>query len=193
MSFRLFVGNLPYDSDETEIKELFSKAGQVTHLSIPIDRETGKRRGFAFIEFAEKAQADEAIRIFSNQAFKGRNLIVNEARARESRPQTSSSMSSSARGLAGGNLSRGFSSFKDDGLSLSPPEREQRRNRKFGPDAKPSRGREPWNRRQKAEGGKRGPIPIRRGGQFFSADDDYSPDEDDLLKDTLEDEENDLD
>jgi RNA recognition motif-containing protein len=193
MSFRLFVGNLPYDSDETEIKELFSKAGQVTNLSIPIDRETGKRRGFAFIEFAEKAQADEAIRTFSNQPFKGRNLIVNEARARESRPQTSSSMSSSPRGSLGGSSPRGFSGFRDEGISMSPPEREQRRNRKFGPDAKPSRGREPWNRKQKAEGGKKGPIPVRRGGQFFSDDDDYSLDDDDLVKDSLEDDDTDLD
>jgi cold-inducible RNA-binding protein len=188
MSFRLFVGNLPYDSDETEIRELFSKAGQVTNLSIPVDRETGKRRGFAFIEFAEKAQADEAIRLFSNQPFKGRNLIVNEARARESRASGSSPMGSSPRSPMGGNSARGFSSFRDDGPAMSPPEREQRRNRKFGPDAKPSRGREPWNRKQKAEGGKRGPIPIRRGGQFFSDDDDYSLDDEDLLKDTYEDE-----
>jgi RNA recognition motif-containing protein len=188
MSFRLFVGNLPYDSDETEIKDLFSKAGPVTNLSIPIDRETGKRRGFAFVEYAEKAQADEAIRIFSNQPFKGRNLIVNEARARESRPASFSPAGSFPRGPMGGNSARGLSTFRDDGIGMSPPEREQRRNRKFGPDAKPSRGREPWNRKQKAEGGKKGPIPIRRGGQFFSEDDDYAIDEEDLLKDTFEDE-----
>jgi len=187
MSFRLFVGNLPYESDETEITELFSKAGQVTNLSIPVDRETGKRRGFAFIEFAEKAQADEAIRIFSNQPFKGRNLIVNEARARESRPYSSSPMNSSPRGGPRGSSSRGYSNFGDDGLGVNTNERQQRRSRRFGPDAKPSRGREPWNRRQKAEGGRKGPIPIRRGGQFFSADDDYSLDEDDLLKDSSDD------
>ncbi|MBP1608152.1 MAG: splicing factor, CC1-like family [Acidobacteria bacterium] len=189
MSFRLFVGNLPYDSDETEITGLFSKAGQVTNLSMPVDRETGKRRGFAFVEFAEKAQADEAIRIFSNQPFKGRNLIVNEARARESRPLTSSRASSSPRAPMGGNSGRSFQTFRDDGMGMNQPEREQRRNRKFGPDAKPTRGREPWNRKQKSEGGRKGPIPIRRGGQFFSADDDNSPDDEDLLKDSYEDDE----
>ena len=74
-------------------------------------------------------------------------------------------------------------------MSMNQPEREQRRNRKFGPDAKPTRGREPWNRKQKSEGGRKGPIPIRRGGQFFSADDDNSPDDEDLLKDSYEDDE----
>jgi RNA recognition motif-containing protein len=193
MSFRLFVGNLPYDSDETEISELFSKAGRVTNLSIPVDRETGKRRGFAFVEFAEKTHADEAIRMFSNQPFKGRNLIVNEARARESKPSSPPHMGSSPRGPMGSNAPRSFSTFRDDSLTMNPPEREQRRNRKFGPDSKPNRGREPWNRKQKAEGGKKGPIPIRRGGQFFSADDDDSLEEDDLLKDSFEDDDIDRD
>src|SRR6059036_2573174 len=83
MGFRLFVGNLPYDTTEDEIRGHFSPVGQLSYVSIPLDRETGKKRGFAFVEFAEASQAEAAIRQFNNQPFKGRALAVNEARAKE--------------------------------------------------------------------------------------------------------------
>src|SRR5262247_288561 len=91
MSVRLFVGNLPYDATEDEIRQHFSAVGPLSYVSIPLDRETGKKRGFAFVEFADEQQAQEAIRLFNNQAFKGRPLAVNEARAKEpgSRPAPS--------------------------------------------------------------------------------------------------------
>src|SRR5436190_23570211 len=83
MSVRLFVGNLPYDATEDEIRQHFSVVGNLSYVSIPLDRETGKKRGFAFVEFADATQAQEAIRQFNNQPFKGRPLAVNEARARD--------------------------------------------------------------------------------------------------------------
>jgi|YelNatPaOPRAMG01_1025707.scaffolds.fasta_scaffold21803_4 RNA recognition motif-containing protein len=83
MSVRLFVGNLSYDATEEELKALFAAAGPVAHVHLPKDRETGRPRGFAFVEFLEKSQAEEAIRRFNNQDFKGRPMVVNEARARE--------------------------------------------------------------------------------------------------------------
>src|SRR5215469_7344926 len=87
MSVRLFVGNLPYDATEEEIRHHFSTVGNLSYVSIPLDRETGKKRGFAFVEFADERQAQEAIRQFNNQPFKGRPLAVNEARAKETGPR----------------------------------------------------------------------------------------------------------
>src|SRR5262245_59704619 len=90
MGVRLFVGNLPYDTTEGEIRDHFSPVGQLSYVSMPLDRETGKKRGFAFVEFAEREKAEAAIRQFNNQPFKGRSLAVNEARAKETgaRPAT---------------------------------------------------------------------------------------------------------
>src|SRR5262249_27205972 len=82
MGIRLYVGNLPFNVTEEELKEHFSTIGPLSYLSIPTDRETGKQRGFAFVEFKDRAQADEAIRRFNNQSFQGRSLSVSEARAR---------------------------------------------------------------------------------------------------------------
>ncbi len=87
MSVRLFVGNLPYDATEDEIRAHFSPAGDLASVFIPVDRETGRKRGFAFVEFSDGAQAQEAIRLFNNQPFKGRSLAVNEARAKEAGPR----------------------------------------------------------------------------------------------------------
>src|SRR5215468_8418853 len=85
MSVRLFVGNLPYDASEDEIRSHFATAGNLSSVFIPVDRETGRKRGFAFVEFNDAAGAQEAIRLFNSQPFKGRPLAVNEARAKESR------------------------------------------------------------------------------------------------------------
>src|SRR3954466_5220743 len=83
MPVRLFVGNLPYDASEDEIRSHFATAGNLASVFIPVDRETGRKRGFAFVEFIDGAAAQEAIRLFNNQPFKGRPLAVNEARAKE--------------------------------------------------------------------------------------------------------------
>ena len=60
MGVRLFVGNLPYDATENEIRNHFSPVGILSYVSIPLDRETGKKRGFAFVEFADAEQAQAA-------------------------------------------------------------------------------------------------------------------------------------
>ena len=86
MPVRLFVGNLPYETTEAEIREHFSAVASPSYVYLPTDRESGRPRGFAFVEFDNQAQADEAIRRFNNQPFKGRPLAVNEARARENSP-----------------------------------------------------------------------------------------------------------
>lgn len=86
MSARLFVGNLPFDVTEADLRELFSTVGPLSYVFLPVDRETGKKRGFAFIEFNEEAKAAEALRRFNEQQFKGRPLALSEARARDARP-----------------------------------------------------------------------------------------------------------
>ena len=86
MAVRLYVGNLAYDVTESELRELFSGAGAPSSVRLPTDRETGKARGFGFVEYVDRAGAEEAVRRFHQQLFKGRALIVNEARARDEAP-----------------------------------------------------------------------------------------------------------
>ncbi|PKN54526.1 MAG: hypothetical protein CVU56_26100, partial [Deltaproteobacteria bacterium HGW-Deltaproteobacteria-14] len=67
MSVRLFVGNLSYDVTEAELRTLFSEAGPVVMVRMPVDRESGRPRGFAFVEYAERAQGEAAIQRFDQQ------------------------------------------------------------------------------------------------------------------------------
>jgi RNA recognition motif-containing protein len=83
MSVRLFVGNLPYSATEDEVRNHFAAVGPVVSVKIPVDRETGRPRGFAFVEYAERSLAEEAIRRLHNQPMGGRNLAVNEAKPPE--------------------------------------------------------------------------------------------------------------
>jgi len=85
VSVRLFVGNLPYGASEAELREYFAAVGQPSQIIMPVDRETGRPRGFAFVEYADRTMAEEAIRRFDSQPFKGRPLAVSEARPREER------------------------------------------------------------------------------------------------------------
>ena len=82
---RLFIGNLPYQATEDDLRQHFSQVGDPTQIVRPLDRETGRARGFAFVEFAERSQAEAAIQQFDGQLFMGRPLAVSEARAREDR------------------------------------------------------------------------------------------------------------
>jgi cold-inducible RNA-binding protein len=203
MPVRLFVGNLPYDTTEPDLREFFSTIGTLSNVIIPVDRETGKKRGFAFVEFSDPAQAAEASRRLNNQPYKGRNITINEARARESRPDSGSGPRSPMR-PAGAPSRPGFSprpSFGGGGapdFSQNPMEngkasRDRRRN--FGADAKPVRKRK-VNYGAKGEmGGKKGPIRERAGGQIFGyddGDDDYNDSDLDYLGDFKETDEEDV-
>ena len=86
MAVRLFIGNLPYGASEADLRAHFSAVAEPSHIVMPVDRETGRPRGFAFVEFAERAAAEEVIKRFDAQPFQGRSLAVSEARAREDRP-----------------------------------------------------------------------------------------------------------
>ena len=83
---RLYIGNLPYSTAEAELEELFMQAGEVTSAVIIMDRDTGRSRGFGFVEFATEADAQEAIQKLNGVEFGGRTLRVDVARERQPRP-----------------------------------------------------------------------------------------------------------
>jgi RNA recognition motif-containing protein len=166
MPVRLFVGNLPYDATEAELRAHFGTVGPLSSVFLPVDRETGRPRGFAFVEFADSTLANAAIQKLNNQPFKGRPLSVSEARAREARPGGPPSAGGPPRmdrpprpmgGPGGG--------FGGPPSSSGPTDR----SRNFGPDA-PKRGRAKPQAKRRDEGPK-GPIPVRSGGRIYDVDD----------------------
>lgn len=80
MSRKLYVGNLPYQADETQLQEMFAQAGTVDTVSVVRDKMTGRARGFAFVEMGSDEEAQTAIKQFNNAEFGGRAMVVNEAR-----------------------------------------------------------------------------------------------------------------
>lgn len=86
MATKLYVGGIPYSTNENGLKEAFSKAGSVVSASIINDRETGRSRGFGFVEMATAEDAKAAIDMWHGKPLDGRNLTVNEARPMEERP-----------------------------------------------------------------------------------------------------------
>jgi len=81
----IYVGNLPFSANESEIEELFSGHGAVSRVNVVTDRDTGRPRGFAFVEMANDAEGDAAIEALNGVQMGGRALTVNEARPREPR------------------------------------------------------------------------------------------------------------
>ena len=84
MSKRIYVGNLPYSATEEEVRALFSQHGEIISVAMITDRETGRLRGFCFVEMEDDA-AEAAIEALNDQEMGGRTLRVNEARPREDR------------------------------------------------------------------------------------------------------------
>ena len=80
MGRKLYVGNLPYDTGEPELQELFARAGNVESVKVMRDMATGRARGFAFVEMASDAEAEKAINELHEHQLGGRALTVNEAR-----------------------------------------------------------------------------------------------------------------
>ncbi|MEM1331286.1 MAG: RNA-binding protein [Planctomycetota bacterium] len=85
MASKLYVGNLPFSASEEEIHELFSQYGDVVSANLVMDRETGRPRGFGFVEYNDEESANRAIEATNGMDFGGRTLTVNEARPRENR------------------------------------------------------------------------------------------------------------
>ncbi|HWS56743.1 MAG TPA: RNA-binding protein, partial [Pyrinomonadaceae bacterium] len=85
MTMRLYVGNLSFQTTSQDLQDYFSQAGTVESANVVEDRETGRSRGFGFVEMATKEEGEAAIQQFNGKELNGRNLTVNEARPREDR------------------------------------------------------------------------------------------------------------
>ena len=172
MSVRLFIGNLPYAANEAELREHLSSVGAPTQIVLPVDRETGRPRGFAFVDYADRGVAEEAIRRFNQQPFKGRPLAVSEARPREDRP--AGPRPGGFSGPRPGGPSPGGYSPRPGGFAPRPSEgggAPATRSRNFGPDAPPKNKRKPP--RKDSDRGPRGPIKERPVGRLYDADEDW--------------------
>ncbi|HEU4434089.1 MAG TPA: RNA-binding protein [Pyrinomonadaceae bacterium] len=82
---KLYVGNLAFQTSSEDLQQLFAQAGTVQSASVIEDRDTGRSRGFGFVEMASKEEGESAISQFNGKEFNGRNLTVNEARPRDDR------------------------------------------------------------------------------------------------------------
>ena len=167
MAVRLFVGNLPYSATEADLRAHFTQVAEPSHVAMPVDRETGRPRGFAFVEFAEREKAEEVINRFNAQPFLGRSLAVSEARAREDRPAGGGF--GGFRPMPGGG---GFGGPRPGGGGFGPPigpPGSRDRSANFGPPAPPKRLRGKKGTQQDSK--PKGPIKERSGGRIYAVDD----------------------
>ena len=187
MAVRLFVGNLSYATTEADLRAYFGSVAPPSQVVLPVDRETGRPRGFAFVEFADRAHAEQAIQRFNGQVFNGRPLAVSEARAREDRgpggprpggpgggfggPRPGGGFGGPRPGGFGGPRPGGFGGGGGGARPFDPAAPQPPRNRNFGPDAKPQRGPNAKAKKKEAER-PRGPIPMKTTGRSFTLDDD---------------------
>jgi RNA recognition motif-containing protein len=81
----IYVGNLPFDAQESDLRSLFAEYGTVESASVITDRDTGRSRGFGFVELADRDQATRAIAKLNGHDLKGRRITVNEAKPRTAR------------------------------------------------------------------------------------------------------------
>ena len=107
MSVRLYVGNLPFSVTEQDLEQLFSQSGQVDSANVVTDRDTGRSRGFGFVEMETQEAANAAIEALNGYELSGRALTVNEARPKESRPSRGGFGGGGGRGGFGGGGGRG--------------------------------------------------------------------------------------
>ena len=182
MSVRLFVGNLPYSATEVDIRQHFGTVGDPMQVVIPTDRETGRPRGFAFVDYDDRGVAERAIQQLHGQAFKGRPLSVSEARPREARPPMGAGGFSAPRPPMGGPRPPmgGGPPGPDSGPYRQP--RGSGDNRNFGPNKPPKgRGGSNFAKNRNQEGKAKGPLKERLSGRMFSVEEDARfRDEDDL-------------
>jgi len=202
VAVRLFIGNLPYGASEADLRAHFAPIAEPTHVVMPVDRETGRPRGFAFVEFGERTVADKIIEKFNAQPFMGRNLAVSEARAREDRPPGPRPPGG---GFGGPRPGGGFGGPRPPGSGFGGPRPGgggfgggggggfggprpagpgggRDRSANFGPPAPPKRLRG-GKKNSQQEHKPRGPIKERTGGRIYAVDDledDDSVDIDDV-------------
>ncbi len=194
---RLFIGNLPYQATEDDLRTHFASVGEPTQIVRPLDRETGRARGFAFVEYADRAVAEEAIKQFDGQLFMGRPLAVSEARAREDRgpggpPRPGGGFGARPGGGFGAPRPSGpggYAGPRPGGFSGPPrpgggfgaprpgvPGEAGGRERNFGPPA-PPKGKKGKGSFQQKERGPKGPIPTKFTGRMYDLDEVDSPED----------------
>jgi cold-inducible RNA-binding protein len=188
VSVRLFIGNLPYSATEADLREHLSSVGEPTQVVLPTDRETGRPRGFAFVDYADREVAEDAIRRFNQQPFKGRPLAVSEARPREDRPPGAGPRPGGFSGPRPG-APGGFSGPRPPGAGGFSPRPADTgsggapRNRNFGPDAPPKNKRKPP--RKDSDRGPKGPIKERPVSKLYDVDEDWRTEPDELDTDDI--------
>jgi len=171
MPVRLFVGNLSYDASEAELRQHFGSIGPVSYCYLPTDRETGRPRGFAFVEFADDSFAQEAISRLNNQPFRGRPLAVKEAQPRQPgggpgpRPPMGGGGGTGAPRFGGPRPPLGGGPPSGDGAFARRPAGAAN----FGPDA-PPKGKKGKFKPSEPRGPK-GPIRVKPDGRIYSTDD----------------------
>jgi cold-inducible RNA-binding protein len=114
----LFVGNLSFQTTESDLRAIFEPFGQITRVHMAMDRETGKARGFGFVEMANDEEAKKAIAGLDGKDVGGRNIKVNEARPKE---RTGPPRSTSSSGSGGGGRGHGGFSTEDYGGAARQP------------------------------------------------------------------------
>ncbi|MBK9240573.1 MAG: RNA-binding protein [Acidobacteria bacterium] len=163
---RLFVGNMPYGATEADLRAHFAPVGDPSQVVIPVDRETGRPRGFAFVEYIDRAKAEEAVNRYNQQPFMGRSLSVSEARPREERPPGGFAPRPPGAGFtprppgAGGGFTGGGGGggFRPSSGPPSPA------GRNFGPPKRKGAGSEKrWDAKEK---GPKGPLKERFSGRL---------------------------
>ena len=112
MGNKLYVGNLPYSVGDSDLEQAFGQFGSVTSAKVMMDRDSGRSKGFAFVEMGSDAEAQAAITGMNGQALGGRSVVVNEARPMESRPPRSGGYG----GGGGGGGNRGGGGGADGGF-----------------------------------------------------------------------------
>ena len=206
---RLFVGNLPYQATEDDLRTHFSQVGQPTQIVRPLDRETGRARGFAFVEYAERKEAEEAIKKFDGQLFMGRPLAVSEARAREDRGPGGPPRPSGGFGgpRPGGGFGGGGGGYSGGGGGFGGPRPGGysgggagggtfgggvggARQKDFGPPAPPKDKKKPFKKNEEKP---RGPIPTKFTGRMYDLDGTDDEDAIDITPDFMKHEDPEVD
>jgi cold-inducible RNA-binding protein len=184
VAVRLFVGNMPYGATEADLRSHFATVGEPSQVVIPVDRDTGRPRGFAFVEYLERPLAEAAVQKFNQQPFMGRSLSVSEARPREERGPGGPPRPGG--GFGGPRPGGGFGAPRPGGFSgppraggFGPPSAGGfggDRARNFGPPKKKSASSE--KRWENKERGPKGPIKERFSGRMdsmFDVEEDTTP------------------
>lgn len=177
MSVRLFIGNLPYSATDADLRTLFSEVAAPLQVVLPVDRDTGRPRGFAFVDFAEREAAEKVIEKFNGASLQGRPIAVSEARAREDRPagpRPGGYGGPRPGGYSGGPPGGGFSGPRSGGAPGGP--RPFAPRDPMGGMAPPSENRrqraKPSARKQTYEKGPRGPIKERPVTRLYDDEED---------------------